>query len=567
MAEGHIGTAFGALGALDVLVQRCTQGYAFWQRIDNVTESMRTFKIRLDMQCATLAYWAQEWGIGKNLHTKDQKFLIHEPTVINYLKLIDRIIYDLNGLDSSFPSLSTAQNLTSTDRRRHVDEVGSSISVEIHDSDKTDLTSIGFKSKSERLKWALQDEKLNERLTLLVTLIQDLYFLLPPPHSDPAGVIVLGTSLASQDAATLARVSHDIGSAPLQGIAWLKSIAYRMQGAVNGLGSGACRLKKGDLKECSSKQGKSLRFKARYNGCSVFVEQKSCTVPRNDSDQLKVLEARIENIVLRLQDPLKPAELRTLPCLGIIESQSTIADDAITSICSIVYKMDMPHFFSLQEILSQRRRSEQDIQIRRCFPLGRRFVVAQTLARAVMYLHFTDWLHKAIRSDNVLFFAAKDMADLGSASPYLVGFEYSRPDALGEQTENIVEEEGHKFYRHPKAQVVPVADFQQPLGGAGRYSKAYDIYSLGVTLVELGLFRSADRIVADRLGSNADPSTTDIQDIFIKVAIPKLRFSMGETYANAACICLDGSFDNLDRACLEKEFYKEVVLMLELCSA
>ena len=568
MAEGHISTAFGALGALDVLVQRCTQGFAFWQRIDNVTESMKTFKIRLDMQCATLAYWAQEWGIGKNQHIKDRKFLLHESTVMNYLKLINRIIYDLSELETTFPSLRTAQNLTSTDRRRHVDEFGSSISVESHDSEGTDSTPIGFKSNSERLNWALQDDKLNERLTLLATLIQDLYFLLPPPHSDPAGIIVLGTSLASQDPVTLARVSRDIDSALLQGLAWLKSIGYRMHGAAYGLSSVACWLIKDDLKECSSDPKKSLRFQARYNGCSVLVEQKFCTVPENDSIQRGVLKARIENVVLRLQDPLKPAELRTLPCLGITEWEARMTDNTITSIYGIVYRIDTPHFFSLQEILDKKGKSEQDIEKIRCsFPLGRRFVVAQTLARAMMYLHFTDWLHKAIRSDNILFFAAKDMGGLGSALPYLVGFEYSRPDALGERTENIVEEESHKFYRHPKARVVPVADFQQPLGGAGHFSKAYDIYSLGVILVELGLFRSAERIVADCLGSRTKPSTADIQQILIKTAIPKLRFLVGDTYANAACICLDGSFDNVDRASLDKEFYTKVVLSLELCSA
>lgn len=86
---------------------------------------------------------------------------------------------------------------------------------------------------------------------------------------------------------------------------------------------------------------------------------------------------------------------------------------------------------------------------------------------------------------------------MGSALPYLVGFEYSRPDAHGEQTENVVDKEGHKFYRHPEARAVPVADVQQPLGGAGRYSKVYDIYSLGVILMELGLFKSAQRIVAE----------------------------------------------------------------------
>lgn len=280
--------------------------------------------------------------------------------------------------------------------------MGSSISVEFHDSDRNDSTSTGVKSNSERLKWALQDGKLNERLTLLATLIQDLYFLLPPPHSDPAGIIILGRSLASQDAATLARVSHAIDSAPLQGLAWLKSIAYRTQGAAYGLGSRACRLEKGELKERSSEPDES-RFTAKYDGCSVFVEQKSSTVPQNDPNQRRVLNARIENVVLRLQDPLKPVELRTLPCLGTIESMR-MTDDTSTSIFSIVYKIDIPHFFSLRQILSKREKSEQDIQhIRHSLPLGRRFIVAQTLARAVMYLHFADWLHKAIRSDNILF--------------------------------------------------------------------------------------------------------------------------------------------------------------------
>jgi hypothetical protein len=85
--------------------------------------------------------------------------------------------------------------------------------------------------------------------------------------------------------------------------------------------------------------------------------------------------------------------------------------------------------------------------------------------------------------------------------------------------------------------------------------------------VELGLFKSAKRIVADRPGSNTEPSTTDIKDFLVESAIPKLKFAMGETYANAARICLDGSFDNFDRGGLENEFHMKVVRRLELCSA
>lgn len=165
------------------------------------------------------------------------------------------------------------------------------------------------------------------------------------------------------------------------------------------------------------------------------------------------------------------------------------------------------------------------------------------------------------------FFFAEDLTALGSTLPYLVGFEYSRPDAHGEQTEKVVDMKGHKFYRHPKAHVIPIADLQQPLGGAGRYSKVYDIYSLGVVLMEIGLFKSAQRIVAERMGSNTDPTPNDIRDVLASKAIPELKFKMGEIYAEATRICLNGYFDDIDRGSFEGEFYTNVVRRLELCSA
>ncbi|CAN9143681.1 unnamed protein product [Alternaria alternata] len=56
-------------------------------------------------------------------------------------------------------------------------------------------------------------------------------------------------------------------------------------------------------------------------------------------------------------------------------------------------------------------------------PLGDRFKLAQALATTVMQLHTSDWLHKALRGDNILFFSglAGPITD-----PYLAGFEYAR---------------------------------------------------------------------------------------------------------------------------------------------
>lgn len=73
--------------------------------------------------------------------------------------------------------------------------------------------------------------------------------------------------------------------------------------------------------------------------------------------------------------------------------------------------------------------------------------------------------------------------------------------------------------------------------------------------------------MADRLGSNTDPSTADIQRVLVDIAIPELRFAMGEIYADVARICLNGSFDNVDLGGLDSEFNTKVMRRLELCSA
>jgi hypothetical protein len=111
-----------------------------------------------------------------------------------------------------------------------------------------------------------------------------------------------------------------------------------------------------------------------------------------------------------------------------------------------------------------------------------------------MYLHMADWFHKAIKSENLLFLVNGD-SELGSALPYLVGFEYRRPDEPDEWTENVVDEGENRYYRHPKAKATPVTDSWEPFGASGNYSKIYGIYSLGVVLTELGPLEPAKEIL------------------------------------------------------------------------
>jgi len=88
----------------------------------------------------------------------------------------------------------------------------------------------------------------------------------------------------------------------------MKSIAYRMQA-----GAGVSRLDPEKIIPSNGKP-KISQFMASYEGVSVFVETKNSIVSPNHQNQRQTLKARIENIVMHLQDYRKLAEVARAIC-------------------------------------------------------------------------------------------------------------------------------------------------------------------------------------------------------------------------------------------------------------
>ena len=113
-------------------------------------------------------------------------------------------------------------------------------------------------------------------------------------------------------------------------------------------------------------------------------------------------------------------------------------------------------------------------------PLNERFEVAKQLANSVMFVHNAQFVHKNISPETVLLLK-NDSSTLGK--PFLVGFEkfrladgrtYHIGDSLWQQN----------LYRHPTRQGLrPIED----------YRMQHDIYSLGVCLLEIGMWSSLVR--------------------------------------------------------------------------
>lgn len=207
-------------------------------------------------------------------------------------------------------------------------------------------------------------------------------------------------------------------------------------------------------------------------------------------------------------------------------------------------------------ILSSEREPKYKLELKQ------RFFVAQTLARAIGAFHSDGWLHKSIRAHAVKFFFLPDGHTCDFANPYLTDFEFSRPLAGVTRLVPQAVDLDHEVYRHPDRHGLPGVSF----------SKLHDIYSLGVVLVEIGLWQTARQIYDDVVRYDLEgevPSTglppQQIKEAFLQDAKERLGHRMGASYQEAVIACLDGDWDKfVGSQDFAKEFYKQVVQKVAL---
>ncbi|PNP84103.1 hypothetical protein FNYG_02791 [Fusarium nygamai] len=194
--------------------------------------------------------------------------------------------------------------------------------------------------------------------------------------------------------------------------------------------------------------------------------------------------------------------------------------------------------------------------------LKQRFHVAQTLARAIGAFHSDGWLHKNIRAHAVKFFFHKSTKRCDFENPYLTDFEFSRPVAgVTRLVPHAIDTE-HEVYRHPDRQGLPNASF----------SKIHDIYSLGVVLLEIGLWQTAKQIYDDIVKYDLDgvvPAANvmaqKLRSAYLDDARKRLAHRMGSEYQGAVLACLDGEWhDLIGRRDFANEFQKRVVQKVDI---
>jgi len=313
-------------------------------------------------------------------------------------------------------------------------------------------------------------------------------------------------------------------------------------------------LKRKHLSE-SSQQSNGI-YCAKYKETHVLVEWRTST-----PELYETLRPHVERLALLLKDP--DASLSNLQCDGLIchAQKSRFAFVYNIPLAGDLETEAVPHCYSLRDLVTAQRKTS----------LGDRLVIACRVAEAVLQLHTVGWLHKGLRSENVVFVdETEKRQDLTTnTAPYLVGYEFARPIAAPELTASMNTPLSLDLYLHPEKR-----------SHSNIHScKAFDLYGLATILIEIALWEPLVNILARQTGKDWVKRIIDAEAKDKDLALPSLiqhstksafvqeiAHAAGPRFLEAIGICLNAGNDTSDEADSSVTSQQKIVDVLQSCS-
>lgn len=316
----------------------------------------------------------------------------------------------------------------------------------------------------------------------------------------------------------------------------------------------------------------------------VWIEWKDYDweTPGNPCPAPLVIE-RAQKLAALLHHRAKPAPFRVPHCLGYFDNADHSYDDEEDrrssrsysptdeeNECRIGFVFEKPESvlpssppISLHSLLCNSRKPR----------VTDRIALATAVANCILYLHSVNWLHKGLRSNNIVFFRCEKTKKIEFSKPYISGFDFARPERLrpDEETEIPVDSLEYNLYRHPNTQ-------DTNLGLRETYRKSFDVYSLGVVLVEVAHWMPIDQVLEIDLTASKNKPKISLavrEKLLDPEMVEAVGANMGEVYEQAVRRCLiggtelgiekgkDETKDGTVAANLSMVFYEEVVKKLE----
>ena len=162
--------------------------------------------------------------------------------------------------------------------------------------------------------------------------------------------------------------------------------------------------------------------------------------------------------------------------------------------------------------------------------LNDRFALAYNLCLCVYEFHTVGWIHHKLSVDNVIFFPPLDKKVTTTETiqnPYIIGFNHSRPLENSNCSVSPTSTELKNVHQHPEYRA-------NNNSNGSRFTRAFDCYSLGVILLQIGLWYDLELVDNGRIRR----STRWEQHQEVLHVAQRLGVYMGEVYRDVVLFCL-----------------------------
>ncbi|KAI4212257.1 MAG: hypothetical protein LQ351_004970 [Letrouitia transgressa] len=535
----------------------CIKGFVLLSAAHNFDQNSSTLLCLLNLQELQLTEWARRAGLLEDPPSLDMR--LNELMVRAVLQQLQVLLSDTDKLQSRYkisfktPQGATQEDVTENTGTNESDEsiLRSTVSNNLR---REIMHRAGIisdrRSFPKRLWWAAVDRgKFQELIETIRTFTVELWKLFDPIRQDQMlqhmQIVlshVISTSERMDELTTLKNAlqnkSSSIEQSPsnsaLASAAGVKSLMISMRSNTTNImrstvnhppeGGHASESSLPPFQELDIaliKNFKSIKHSANIgtadmNGRPVLVEWKDVS----RQFRAKMME-RARDLAYLLSAP-KDESFRSLRCEGIARDN----DNA-----KIAFVFTLPHAQPNSVLQS----------LRSLFGLNpsvtERIKLALQLTKTLRFFHTAGWLHKDLRSENILFLPSNESSTV--ANPVFAGFAFARLDSPCAISEQPSADPQHDIYRHPDAMGEPSTSF----------TASKDVYSLGCILLEIGEWRSL-RSLVENVVKTGQPSVSLLElakvrpfllDDGPKGGLGMLRYRMGDIFAATTKMMLSGS--------------------------
>ena len=533
MAE-VLGTALSIVGAVGVLGQifsGCITAYSLFTTASNLSRDSEKLICKIKIEEMRLLVWGREWGV---LEGRFEEELKREEGIGNerLRGLAMEILSELYRTITDFQRLREKYGVVEESGGRDMIEGRESCDREVEkEKGGFGIGKLNLRSEmSKRVKWVISDK---EKFTVLLQDLKDynngLEQLFPPSrlatlHRTWTNELLQGAHRDLGKLKDLEAASSGVYPA-LNVSANLKQLRINLdeKETKNFKPTYTLKIQRHALVVKNSQMG---RTHGQYRNPSLAEPQEIIVewveYEKEDLDARLNHLRRIDDLARMIHSASdRHPDLHTIDCLGY-------TDDSTSSRYGLIYRSLSSSSSTLNYLITSNDFRTPD--------LGDRFKLAHTLSVALWSLHSLDWLHKNLCSSNILFFPSaytnstrisKERENVPDISaPYLLGFDASRPDQMGEMSIASRNPTAADLHRHPSS-------LHSSSCPRKEYCKSFDIYSLGLILLEIGLWKTLQTYHKPHYSAEKFRDKIVVQNL-----VPGLGSKVGRGYREVVERCL-----------------------------